>query len=652
MTAPLSPRAARLLGAACALLWLAFALPRLGDQGATWDCVLGEYPAGEQYLDYLRTGDAAWLDFSRDPDDVVADSFEGFGVASASREQPDDAELPWPEGPRAEHRPPHLHYEPWLYDWYESHPLGAILSAASCRVLWGRLALLPALSAHNLPIVLLVAALLAALVAGASRRWGLLAGAGAGLSLLLAPRFLCDAFNNLKDAPEAVLYAASLCAWVWALRARRLSRFALAGVLTGLALAQKANALFLPLHAALWLLLASLLRRRRGEERLAIPWVGVPLALLLALATRIAVSPMLWEDTFHRLGVQVGYFLAQGRQSFVEQDWDGPRAFLCATPPMLLLLAALGAANRRAGAEQRLLLVLGVLFPVARTALPGAINFDGVRHFLEFMPFLALLAGLGLDLVVRAAGRWVAEGWSGAARVAGGVLLLGALLAPAAWACISTWPFGNCYWNGLAGGLAGAQARGWKSATDYWAASYWQAFDWLSRAAEPEAGVLVPVAWHVADAIQPLRLRGDLMLWSSPAAPQHGTSEVLYVAYVTHRAFYGPVSWALDHESVPVHELRVQGAPILRIHRFDDPGQVRRLLRMWRSRSDPREAAQRFREWHLQEAAPRQDEVEALLDRLLGGDAVAMNRLSELVPERLHRDVALMLKAPPSLWRR
>src|SRR4030095_2637300 len=77
MSDPLSPRAARWLSTALTLAWLAFALPRLGDYGATWDCVLGEYPAGEQYLQYLKTGDAAFLCFSRAPDNAVADSRAG-----------------------------------------------------------------------------------------------------------------------------------------------------------------------------------------------------------------------------------------------------------------------------------------------------------------------------------------------------------------------------------------------------------------------------------------------------------------------------------------------------------------------------------------------------------------------------------------------
>ena len=652
MSDPLSPRAARWLATGLALAWLAFALPRLGDYGATWDCVLGEYPAGEQYLQYLKTGDTAWLDFSRDPDNAIPDSVEDFGIAAAPRVQPAAPDESPPAGPRVQNREPHLHYETWLYDWYESHPFGALLSAASCRLLWGRLALVPCLAAHNVPIVLLVGLLLWVLVAAAARRWGLIAATGAALALLLAPRFLCDAFNNLKDTPEAVLYTLALLTWAAALRSGSWQRCVAAGALTGLALAQKANALFLPPHVLVFFLLANVRRRRRGEERLAFPWVGMLLAAATGIAYWLAVSPMLWPDPLGRFRVQLAYFAGQGQQSFVHEDFDGLRAFLCTTPPVLLLLAAAGAANRRACGEQRLLFGIGVLFPVGRALLPGAINFDGVRHFLEFMPCLAVLAGLGLDLVLREAARRWATAWRPAARAAAGAVLAAALLAPAAWACADTWPFGNCYWNGFAGGLEGAQRNEWRSSTDYWAASYWQGFDWLSQHAEPDAGVFVTVAWHVADAIAPLRLRPDLQLLSSPDAPKYGYPRVLYVAYVTNHAFYGPVTWALEQQSVPVLQIEVQGAPILRIHRVDDPAQVRHLLDLARTRNDPRAAALRMGAWLAALPDAQRTEIESRLTALLAGDRSGIERLIELIPERLHRDTALMLQAPPRLWMR
>lgn len=639
-----STRTALGLAAACVAAWLAFALPRLDEYGATWDCVLGEYPHGEQYVAYLRDGQRAWLDFSRDPWNDVRDSVEGFGFAAPPRVQPPSPGETPPSGPRVANREPHLRYQEWLYDWYESHPFGAILSAASCRLLWGRLTWLPSLSAHHLPVVLLVGLLLGVLVAWSARRWGPVTALGAAAALLLAPRFLCDAFNNLKDAPEAVLYALALLAWGAALGGRRRAPFALAGALTGLALAQKANALFLAPHVLAFFALANLRRWRRGEERLAFPWVGLLLGAACGLLAWLAVSPMLWTDTLRRVLIQLDYFAGQGRQSYVQQDWDGLRSFACTTPPALLLLALAGLWNRRACGEHRLLLALGVLVPVGRTALPGAINFDGVRHFLEFMPFLALLAGLGLDLLLHAAGR-ATPAWGAAARVAGGVALAGALFAGPALACAGTWPFGNCYWSGLAGGLRGAQARGWTSATDYWGASYWQAFEWLSRNAEPGAGVAAPVAWHVAEAIAPLRLREDLRLVRSAEPAGAPLPPVLYVAYITHPPFYGPMTWELEDRGGAFHELRVQDAPILKIHRIADPARMRELLDLYRGRSDPQAAARRVGAWLAQLPPGTRAEVEAWLDRLAQGDGSGIARLVELVPVRHHRDLAFLLKA-------
>src|SRR5262245_46543443 len=116
MSPPLSPRAARWLAVGLVLAWLGFALPRLADFGATWDCVLGEYPHGEQYLQYLKTGDRAWLDFSRDPLNTVPKSVESFGIAAAPRTQPVAPGEQPPAAPRVQNRPPHLAYEPFLYD--------------------------------------------------------------------------------------------------------------------------------------------------------------------------------------------------------------------------------------------------------------------------------------------------------------------------------------------------------------------------------------------------------------------------------------------------------------------------------------------------------------------------------------------------------
>ena len=627
-------RGVGLAALAVAVAWLAFAIPRLSDYGPTWDCVLGEYAQGEQVLAWLESGDDAYLDFSRDPDGIVSRTLKTPRAAAPAvgAARPDGGR----DAPRPAHRAPHMAYPDWLYDWYEAHPLGGLASALACRVLWDAWGLLPSMSAHHLPIVLCVAALLFALVRFAGARAGLLAGVATALALLLSPRFLCDAMGNLKDAPEACLYALAALAWWRALLVPAAGAFALAGAATGLAYAQKVNAGFLlPQLVAAWAL-ASLARRRAGRPAIAFPWRGLAVAVPVAAATLLAVSPMLWPAPLERFALQLRYFLDQGVQGYVTQAFDGARQVLVTTPPVVLALAAIGLVSRRIDAETRAFLAVGVAVPVGRVSLPGSVNFDGVRHFLEFMPFLALLAGVGTaELVARA------QALVPAPRAGTALLGTAALFAAPAWAAADTWPHGNCYGNAFIGGLAGAQARGEASATDYWGASYWQGLQWLSARAEPGASVLVPVAWHVARAAAPIVLRPDLALLSEPPATPPA---VLYVMHVTHEAFYGSLTWELAEHDPPVHAIRVQGAPILMIHRLEGEA-ARAALDEWWSGLDPAAARRRLAAWLDGTAPELRAEVEALMELAVRAPAPEhLLRLRDLLPARLQRDVALLLQ--------
>ncbi|MBI4881124.1 MAG: glycosyltransferase family 39 protein [Planctomycetes bacterium] len=536
----------------CALVPLAVFLvlgcALLADFGPTWDCANGEYPHGEQYLAFLLSGDGAYLDF------------------------------PPPLKP-ARFREPHLDYASidWL-TWPQAYPFAALLSALSCRVLWSGLGLVPSLQAHNLVVVLCAGLLLFLAAAWSAARFGRVAAGGAAAALMLCPRFFADSFNNLKDVPEALLYAAALLAAYAGLRGGKLRFWAATGVLTGLALAQKPNALFLPVHGFLLYACCNAERLLARRGLLPFPWKGLLLAAPLFVLAYLAVSPMLWTDTAARLLDQFGFILLVGTEAGADA-LDGVRHLFWTTPPAILLLAAIGLCSKRAHGDERWLLVLGVAVPVGRTALPGMSNFDGVRHFIEFMPFLAILAGLGLAAVVsatlasaplRARGR--------AARLAATLVLAGAFFAFPAAQVVATHPYGICYFNAFAGGLSGAQARGLPEATDYWCHSYWLGLARIADHGVEGARVIVPVAEHVARAAAPLRLRRGIEL-CDPYEP--GAPPALYVMYATRQGWYDPLARSLEQESVPWHEVLVQGAPILKIHEIREPERIAAAARLW-----------------------------------------------------------------------
>lgn len=535
------------------LLFLLVTAPLLGDFGPTWDCAVGEYPHGEQYLARILTSDPAYLDF------------------------PPPARLP-------DFREPHLDYAAvdW-FTWPQSYPFAALLSALSCRVLWTGVGLVPSLQAHNLVVLLFAAALLYVLVVFAVRRGGAVAAVGTALALFLSPRFLAHSFNNLKDIPEAALYVGALLAAAVALQGGRLRWFVLTGLVTGLALAQKPNALFLPVHGLLLWLGWNAIRLARRRQLLRVPWLGLLVAIPVFAGAYLLVSPMLWADPGRRFLEHLAFIISVGQNSARADALDGVKHVVWTTPPVILALAAAGPFSRRMDADTRWFLLLGVLVPIGRTALPGMANFDGVRHFIEYHAFLAVLAGFGLAAAVDVARALVRRGrTSGAVRgaVAVVVAVAAACYASPLAQVVTTYPNGICYFNRFIGGLAGAQSIGLHEATDYWCNSYWQGLAWISGHARDGAAVLVPLAEHVAAVAAPLRLRDGVTL-ADPYAPAPPAE--LYVMFVTRKSWpeYDGLPRQLAKNHAPVHRILVQGGTILLIFRFTEQAVIERLQDDW-----------------------------------------------------------------------
>lgn len=592
-----------------ALAYLALSALLAPAYGPVWDCVMGEYPHGEAALSALR-GEGSYHELC-------------MGDTGARPRQP------------------HPFFDPGVrLPWNGTYPLTGIASALSCELLWTRLGLVPALRAHDLPVQLLVALLVYAMVRALGARFGLLAGLSAALLLLCQPRFLAHSFNNLKDAPEAVFYGLAVLALFLALTRGGLARWLVAGACIGLALAQRPNALFLPVQMGLFLLGAIALRARAGRPRLPWSWGGLAAAFALFLVVYYLGSPGFWADPWTNAREQLLYHLrfnvffndesaVQGALEAFQPvvSTHGLVAFLGTTPPAILLLALAGLAHPRLSGEERWLLLLGVVVPVGRTLLPGMANYDGVRHFLEAFPPLAALAGLGLALAVQLAGRLPALArHARTARAATALALVATPLAAAA----STHPDGIAYWNAFAGGLSGARARGIPDATDYWGSSYWRGLAWLAAHAEPGAGVLVPLATHVARCGAPVQAPDGppvLRAGDPPADP-------VYLMYVTRSAAYGPLLRAFDGERPPAHEILCQGVPILRILRLAGPDAIRAQELLG-------EEDEALREVRLLLAWGREhkDRIPALMEATIAPEDApgdALRKLEAMLPPELH----------------
>lgn len=283
----------------------------------------------------------------------------------------------------------------------------------------------------------------------------------------------------------------------------------------------------------------------------------------------------------------------------------------------------------------RAFLLLWWIVPILRTSLPGMRNFDGVRHFLEYVVPLALLAGHGamtlLRGVTKLGGR---KRWP--ALVAGL-----ALAAEPVSAVVRTYPFGHCYFSDLVGGLAGVRAHGSPDETDYWAGSYWQLLQWLDQNAESEALVFAPVANHVLTAAAPVRLRRDLRL----GGPDQLTgSHSLYAIYVTREGFYPRWLREVDRTRRPVFSLAVSGATVAKVLRFRLTEDAQDL-ELWRRqiRSD----ADSIRLLKQLSSRPSDDLVKfwKILAGMAGSGEVAHRAMVELFPDEDQETLRTLLWA-------
>jgi len=361
--------------------------------------------------------------------------------------------------------------EPFEVLWKGPDPTGQY-------VLAGRLA--PALA-------FAVLAGLVTLVAG--RRWGPAAGAAAAFALVAMPRVFAHAHLAALDTFLSLFWTLALVTGERSVRARRpLVAMAGAGAVWAFALLIKIHAWFLLPILGTWALLR--LPPRRALAVMAI-WSVVGISLFWA------GWPWLWHDSWTRLQVYWGTGVARSTimveyfgRVVADRDvpWHYPWFYFAATVPAgLQALGALGVVqgwkNRRADPFPLLLVATIVVFlALFSTRVPV---YDGERLFLHVFPAWSLLIGLGFGWL------WNLPG----AGLRSHIALAGFLVAQG-YGLVALHPFGLSYYNGLVGGLPGAERLGLE--LTYWNDAVDQVLlDQLARMARPDdSAALVPTLYR------------------------------------------------------------------------------------------------------------------------------------------------------------
>lgn len=304
-------------------------------------------------------------------------------------------------------------------------------------------------------------------------------GVLAALFMAVMPRYFFDAHLACFDVPMTAMWIFSIYVFVRALRAprNRAWRSALkCGVVFGLALATKLNALFLPfVFVILWVieppdpLAFRMVRAPFGGTDVRLPRVPIVLLACAIVGPLVFVAtwPHLWHDTFSRINAYILFHMRHEHYPalyFGELltkppfPWHFPVVMTYFTVPApIVFLGALGSVvalvrfvRTRALADGALL--IGVALPIFLIAMPTTPIFGGVKHWYNALPALSILAARALWTSVEA------FDFSRARAVA--YTIAGLTLVPGALAIQHSHPNGIGFYNELAGGYAGAAEIG------------------------------------------------------------------------------------------------------------------------------------------------------------------------------------------------
>jgi 4-amino-4-deoxy-L-arabinose transferase-like glycosyltransferase len=334
--------------------------------------------------------------------------------------------------------------------------------------------------------------LLVLLVGHVATNWyGRAAGLIAAGSLVLMPRLFGHAHLAALETVVGLTYTAAVLAVAscWNPANKVSGKTAcLTGIVFGLALLTKIQAVLLPIPIALWAVY-------HGRQRALLPLVvwGVSGLVIFFL-----LWPWLWIDplghlaeylgrTVGRRDLYVWYFGKRIVDSNV--PWHYPAVmFLTTVPVGLQVLGGMGLGSKDQSilSQPREQLVLAcLLFPLILFSLPGIAVYDGARLFLVVFPLWAILIGKGGAIVLK----WISRRTSPKA----GALIITLFVAAQGYGLFVTAPCYLSYYNLLVGGLPGADRMG--LATTYWRDSVTRSLLWETAQLVPdgEVVILVPV---------------------------------------------------------------------------------------------------------------------------------------------------------------
>ncbi len=468
----------------------------------------------------------------------------------------------------------------WNFDYFNSPPaghppIGDILMAASNRLMYEKLGLFPDIEAYYLFVIMTAILALAMVFLFTLKVFNLDVAILSTLFLGFYPFFFAESHFNIKDIPQMAFFTTSLVAFFFLTAAKSkkwltifiLSFFLGAGI--------KLNIAFLPIIVVPWLLF---IKNTKEVKQWSLKEVLMYLLIFFVgiFVLFLMFWPYVWQNMFQKILDTLAFYKQVGSYDIrIQENMPyvlpfgvnlsplltviGGTPLLTLTSFILGFLVIFKQKSSFPAMRPALFIFLWLLIPLLRAAWAGADFFGSIRQYVEFLPALAIVAGIGASKMVDYVRLKITSNKS---KLVLAFIFFILLTLPV----IRYHPNENIFFNVLIGGVKGASAKkiyNWQSS---YGNPYRQAVDWLNKHAEKSAKLA-----YLDGTMQSISLswiRPDIRYGSFFSGYDRTGEYIISLVYPDVPLVF-PYLY-LDRFLRPVYEVKVDGVAIIRIWKNSD----------------------------------------------------------------------------------
>ncbi len=476
----------------------------------------------------------------------------------------------------------------WNYN-REHPPFAKLMMGISHLVFTKWLKIANNIMGIRLGIMILVSVLGFVLCYTVYRYVGFTAAVSSSLLLLFMPRFFFHSHVETLDAAVASTYFFSFAAYLASRKSLRWS--ILAGLVFGLALSTKLNApFFYAAILAYWgVKNIDEFRYIRGSG-LKFPKVELSLITMpvLGLIVFYLIWPWIWNDTLKRLNEYMGFHIKHYGIYFYYFGTIYEKPFapwhssfvmtLITTPPLTIIAGLAGIAliiftllkiyRKRIKIDEPQqvfyeLLLINAFITIGTVAFPNVPKYGGVKLFLPFFPFFAILGGIGIQGAYEFIRKKIrTEG--GFLKTALPPVLIILALAPAVYSTLRIHPYHLSYYNIFIGGPKGALKVGMER--QYYDIFYTDLVKWFNNNLPKNAKVtfLPNNKEYIRSAPY---YKNDKLLRDDIRIVDLNTAEYLVLTHEERWREY-PELYNKYKDYPNLYEISVEGVPLLNVYKL------------------------------------------------------------------------------------